>query len=168
MSTYSVYEHKTLGNTAIKNGFSTAGLFFPLIWSLYHKIWWLAAVLFPWAMMAAAMDSILSNLGGSPAGAIGAQLLFFHIPAGLIFGFSGNGLLKSALLKKGYQHAQDLQAQSPEDALGQMASNATPVAPPQVAPSHGLAEQLSRLNDLKLQGALSEAEYQTAKAKMLA
>ncbi|MBK9682645.1 MAG: hypothetical protein IPO59_04935 [Betaproteobacteria bacterium] len=95
MTTYAVYEHKVFGAKAVKNGFSAGGFFFPLIWSLMHKIWWLAAVLFPWGMIAAGMDSVLSNIGGNGAvGALLAQFFFYHLPAGLIFGFAGNGLLR--------------------------------------------------------------------------
>jgi len=166
MSKFAVYEHKTLGKKAVKEGFSAAGLFFPLIWSMYHKLWWLSAILLPWGMLAGAMNAILSNINKNDAvGFFLAQVLFFHIPAGLIFGFVGNGLLKSKLLKQGYQPVEVLEAQSPEDAVGQIASKAAPVS---VAPqASGLAEQISRLNDLKQQGALSESEYQAAKAKLL-
>lgn len=118
MTTYAVYQHKVFGKKAVKNGFSAGGFFFPLIWSLMHKTWWLAAVLFPWGMIAAAMDSALSNVGGNgPGGALFAQFIFYHLPAGLIFGFAGNGLLRAALEKQGYSKVQDLEAQSPEDAL---------------------------------------------------
>lgn len=79
MTTYAVYEHKVFGAKAVKNGFSAGGFFFPLIWSLMHKIWWLAAVLFPWGMIAAGMDSVLSNIGGN--GAVGALLAQFFLPS---------------------------------------------------------------------------------------
>lgn len=167
MKQFSVYEHQALGKKAVKNGFSAAGFFFPLIWSLYHKLWWLSAILFPWAMIAGAMDAALSNIGGhGPAGALVAQFMFFHIPAGLIFGVAGNGLHKSKLLKQGYQLTNTVEAQSPEDAIGQVALKAAPLTA--TAQSKGLAEQLSSLNDLKKQGALSDDEYQAAKGKLLA
>lgn len=167
MAKFSVYEHQTLGKKAVKDGFSAAGFFFPLIWSLYHKLWWLSAILFPWAMIAWRMDAALSNVGGNgPTGALIAQFMFFHIPAGLIFGFAGNGLLKSKLLKQGYQLTSTLDAQSPEDAIGKVALKAAPIEA--AALPKGLAEQLSSLNDLKQQGALSDDEYQAAKVKLLA
>jgi len=168
MATYAVYEHKILGKRAAKNGFSAAGLFFPLIWSLYNKLWWLAAVLFPWAMIAGAMDAALSSAGSSAGGALLAQMLFFHIPAGLIFGFAGNGILRNKLVNQGFSQIGAFEAMSPEDAIGKAAQNEAPkAATTPVSQSNGLAEQISRLNDLKQQGALSDVEYQAAKAKLL-
>lgn len=166
MSTYAVYEHKTLGKRAAKEGFSLAGLFFPIIWSMYHKLWWLAAILFPWALIAGAMDAILSNVGGNDAaGALLAQMLFFHIPAGLIFGFAGNGMLRNKLTTQGFHKIGSFEAMSPEDAIGKVASvEAMAIKTPQ---DSGLAEQISRLNELKKQGALSEDEFLSAKAKLL-
>ena len=166
MTKFYVYEHQTLGKRAVKDGFSAAGFFFPLIWSMYHALWWLSAILFPWAIIAAAMDAILSNVGGHGLlGALLAQTIFFHIPAGLLFGLSGNGLLKSKLQKQGYKVITIIEAQSPEDAIGQVATKVAPVN--NRLSSNSLADQLSSLNDLKKQGALSDAEYQSAKAKLL-
>lgn len=170
MTTYTVYEHKVFGKKAVKNGFSAGGFFFPLIWSLMHKIWWLAALLFPWGMIAAGMDAALSNIGGHGAGgALFAQFIFYHLPAGLTFGFAGNGLLRSALEKQGYVKLQDLDAQSPEDAL----AKAPPTRSTESASSASdqpsdLSAQITRLNELRQQGALSDAEYQAAKDKLLA
>lgn len=170
MTTFAVYEHKVFGKRAVKNGFSAGGFFFPLIWALMNKIWWLAAVLFPWGMIAAAMDSVLSNIGGNgPDGALIAQFLFYHLPAGLIFGFSGNGLLKSALEKQGYAKCLDVDALSPEDALAKTAPQAaTTTSTTSDKDNLDLATQIARLNDLRQQGALSDAEYQSAKTKLLA
>ncbi|MBK7276173.1 MAG: SHOCT domain-containing protein [Betaproteobacteria bacterium] len=170
MTTYAVYEHKVFGAKAVKNGFSAGGFFFPLIWSLMHKIWWLAAVLFPWGMIAAGMDSVLSNIGGNGAvGALLAQFFFYHLPAGLIFGFAGNGLLRAALEKQGYLKSQDLEAQSPEDALAKAASKSTKRSTaPASDQQSDLSTQITRLNELRRQGALSDAEYQAAKDKLLA
>lgn len=133
-----------------------------------NKVWWLAAVLFPWGMIAAGMDAALSNTGGhGPEGALFAQFVFYHLPAGILFGLTGNGLLRSALEKQGYTKRQDLVAQSPEDALAKAASP-TVATPPSASVSTDLAAQIARLNDLRQQGALTDAEYQSAKAKLLA
>lgn len=170
MTTYAVYEHKVFGKKAVKNGFSAGAFFFPLIWSLMNKVWWLAAVLFPWGGIAAAMDAALSNVGGNgPGGALFAQFIFYHLPAGLIFGFAGNGLLRSSLEKQGYTKLQDLGAQSPEDALAKAAGSAA-IAPPPTHPTvkSDLAAQISKLNDLRRQGALTDEEYQSAKSELLA
>lgn len=135
-----------------------------------HKIWWLAAVLFPWGMIAAGMDAALSNIGGHGAGgALLAQFMFYHLPAALIFGFAGNGLLRSALEKQGYVKLQDLDAQSPEDALAKApAALSARAASSQSGQQSDLSAQITRLNELRRQGALSDAEYQAAKDKLLA
>lgn len=170
MTTFAVYEHKVFGKRAVKNGFSAGGFFFTLIWALMNKIWWLAAVLFPWAMIAGAMDAVLSGRGGNgPGGALIAQFVFYHLPAGLIFGFAGNGLLKSTLEKQGYTKCLDVVALSPGDALAKTAPQvATTTSTATDKDSPDLATQIARLNDLRQQGALSDAEYQSAKTKLLA
>jgi hypothetical protein len=169
MTTYAVYEHNVFGRKAVKNGFSAGGFFFPLIWSLMHKIWWLAAVLFPWGMIAAAMDAALSNVGGRGlGGALLAQLMFYHLPAGTIFGFIGNGMLRASLEKQGYRKLKDIEALSPEDALARITTPVT--TKPNAAspnPATDISAQISRLNELRQQGALSNEEYQAAKEKIL-
>jgi len=170
MTTYAVYEHRVFGKKAVKNGFSAGGFFFPLIWSLMYKIWWLAAVLFPWGMIAAAMDLALSNIGGNGmTGALIAQFIFYHLPAGIIFGFTGNQMLRAVLKRQGYAKLLDIEAQSPEDALAKAATISThePMAPP-INQLSDLSTQITRLNELRQQGALTDAEYQTAKHKILA
>ena len=169
VTTFAVYEHKVFGKKSVKNGFSAGGFFFPIIWALINKIWWLAAVLFPWGMFATLMDRALSNNGGDAFGAFLAQFIFYHLPAGLIFGFSGNGLLRSSLEKQGYAKLLDIEALSPEDALAKTASQAPASAPTSSDKGQSdLAAQISRLNDLRQQGALSDAEYQSAKERLLA
>lgn len=169
MSTYAVYEHKTLGKRAVKEGFSAAGLFFPIIWSMYHKLWWLVSILFPWAMFAGATDAIFSNIGGNGLfGAMVMSTLFFHIPAGLIFGFAGNGILRNKLNTQGFHRVGSFEAMSPEDAVGKVISTEVPVTTAMKTPqTSGLSEQISRLNELKQQGVLSEDEFQAAKTKLL-
>ncbi|MBK7460561.1 MAG: SHOCT domain-containing protein [Betaproteobacteria bacterium] len=94
---------------------------------------------------------------------------FYHLPAGLIFGFAGNGLLRAALEKQGYLKSQDLEAQSPEDALAKAASKSTKRSTaPASDQQSDLSTQITRLNELRRQGALSDAEYQAAKDKLLA
>lgn len=127
MARYAVYEHKVLGRKAVKYGFSAGGFFVPLIWSLVKAIWWLAGVLLVWALIAGAMDAILSNVGGHDVvGVVIAQFLFYHLPAGLLFGFTGNALVRAALDRKGYEKRVDVDARSPEEAL----AKAAPTPPP--------------------------------------
>jgi len=173
MATYVVFEHKVFGKKAIKTGFSAGGFFFTLIWSLIHKMWPLATTLFIWAMVAGAMDAILSGYGGNgPSGAMFAQFVFYHLPAGLIFGFQGNSILKSQLLKQGYEKITEIEAKSVGDAIAKTADKSTVVqtasyAMKEAPQSCDLVEQITKLNNLRQQGALSEEEYQSAKAKLL-
>jgi hypothetical protein len=100
-----------------------------------------------------------------------AQFVFYHLPAGLIFGFQGNSILKSQLLKQGYEKISEIEAMSPEDALAKTTSSVPTQQQPSPAPSQSLpsdlAAQIAKLNDLRQQGALTDEEYQAAKAKML-
>ncbi len=173
MTSYVVFEHKLFGKKAVKAGFSAGGFFFTLIWALIHKMWPLATILFIWAMVAGSMDAVLSNVGGNgPGGAMLAQFLFYHLPAGLFFGFQGNSILKSHLLKQGYKKVVEIEAMSVEDALAKTAdkptfSQTTSYASQEAPQSSDLVEQLTKLNNLRQQGALNEEEYQSAKAKLL-
>ena len=155
-----------LGKGAVKYGLSAGGCFFPLIWSLYHKMWPHAAVLFIWAMVAGSMDAVLSSSGGHGFwGMMLAQFVFYHLPAALIYGFGGNWFLELRLRNQGYEQVAEIEALSVEDALAKTAPTSQPTSASQ--PPSGLAEQLAKLNDLHQQGALSDDEYQAAKAKLL-
>jgi hypothetical protein len=166
MSTYTVFEHKVFGKKAVKNGFSAGGCFLTGIWALYHKMWPLACILYIWASIAYGMNAVLSNIDkGSISGAMFSQFLFYHLPGALIFGFMGNGILKSRLKNQGYEQVAEVEALSVEDALAKTAPSSQPTSASQ--PPSGLAEQLAKLNDLRQQGALSDDEYQAAKAKLL-
>lgn len=172
MTTFAVFEHKVFGRKVVKNGFSVGGCFFTLLWALFHKMWPLAAILFIWSSIALSLDFVLSNRG-TMSNAMIAQFFLYHLPAGLIFGFSGNGFLRSRLIKQGYIKITEIEALSPEDALAK-ASTTSPIASvtqqtPAISqpPSSDLPEQIAKLNDLRQQGALTDEEYQSAKAKLL-
>lgn len=174
MTTYVVFEHKVLGKKAVKNGFSAGGGFITLLWSLYHKMWMLSVILFIWASIAWKLNDVFSNINkGDPGAALASQFISYHIPALLIFGFGGNGFLRSRLAKQGYEEIAKIEAMSPEDALAKTAGTSSVAAAslqqPEKSqqPSSDLAAQISKLNDLRQQGAISEEEYQSAKNKLL-
>ena len=74
-------------------------------------------------------------------------------------------MLRNKLTTQGFHKIGSFEAMSPEDAIGKAASvEAMAIKTPQ---DSGLAEQISRLNELKKQGALSEDEFLSAKAKLL-
>jgi hypothetical protein len=50
---------------------------------------------------------------------------------------------------------------------GGLAGGATPAPPGQPAPAEDPLDQLGKLNDLRQRGALTEAEFQAQKAKIL-
>ena len=138
------------------------------IWTLYHKMWVHAVVLYIWAGLTAGLgvDQGLKAM-------MSAQFFLYHLPISLLYGLKGNQWLASHLRKLGYEQTTDVEALSPEDALAKAAIPSQTSIPFQhvtdsSSPSStGLAEQLARLNALHQQGALSGEEYQAAKAKLL-
>jgi len=171
MATYAVFEHRVFGKKAVKNGFAAGAGGFPIIWALNHKMWPLALLFFLWAVIATAMNYFLSNINKTDLfGFMVAQVLFYHLAAFFIVGFLGNSILRSRLVTQGYQKISEIEAMSPEDALAKIAGP-SPAPQPSLVPSQplpsDLAAQISKLNDLRRQGALTDAEYQAAKNKLL-
>lgn len=172
MATYAVFEHRVFGRKAVKNGFAAGAGGFPIIWALNHKMWSLALLFFLWAVVATSMNYFLSNINKTDLfGFLLAQILFYHLAAFFIVGFLGNSILRSRLLMQGYQKISEIEAMSPEDALAKMASLSPAVQHSSPAPSQSLptdlAAQISKLNDLRKQGALTDEEYQSAKTRLL-
>jgi hypothetical protein len=120
-------------------GFSWPGFFFGPIWLLIKGLWG-HAILY--------VLVTLATLG------FGAIVLWF------LYGFMGNGLHKSLLLKRGYL----TKAQ-----LGGRTAGATN-SPPSLS-SATTADPIQRLKDLadlRDRGVLSESEFQAQKAKVVA
>lgn len=172
MATFVVFEHRVFGRKAVKNGFSVEAGGFPIIWAVSHKEAPLALLFFLWAVVATSMNYFLSNVHKTDLfGFLLAQFLFYHLAAYFIVGFFGNSILRSRLLMQGYQKISEIEAMSPEDALAKMASLSPAVQHSSPALSQplptDLAAQISKLNDLRQQGALTDLEYQAAKNKLL-
>jgi hypothetical protein len=116
-------------------GFSWPAFFFGPIWLLIKGLWGHAIIY----ILAA-----LVTVGW------GAPLLWF------VYGFMGNGLHRSDLLKKGY--LTSAQAAVPKEAT---------TAAPSMSPGDPI-QRLKDLADLRDRGALTDAEFQTQKAKIVA
>jgi hypothetical protein len=167
MNTYEVFEHKLLGVKAVKQGFSLGGCFLTLIWLLYHRHWFYASLVFVWG-------SLIFLIAAKERNFWAVIFLYDMLPMSVIFGVWGNSFLKKHLLKQGYEKTAEVKAVSPEQALAMVTTaksqpelkDQTSVPDQNLAQSD-LATQIGKLNDMFKQGAISEAEFQLAKEKLL-
>jgi hypothetical protein len=137
MSTKSEVLYHAVNNSEEQTweGFSWPAFFFGPIWLLIKGLWGhaLAYVLV-----------VIATAG------FGAFVLWF------VYGFMGNGLHKSLLLKKGYL----------TKAQADTGLHTQRVAP--AATAGDAIQRLKDLADLRDRGVLSEAEFQAQKAKLVA
>jgi hypothetical protein len=78
----------------VKDGFAWAALVFTLLWTLWHRMWIVAAIVFSTTAAVAAFASWL-GLGDAPVN-------LASLAVGLILGFEGNDLRRWSLARRGY------------------------------------------------------------------
>jgi hypothetical protein len=79
----------------VKDGFAWAALVFTLLWTLWHRMWIVAAIVFSTTAAIAALASWL-GLGDAPVN-------LASLAVGLILGFEGNDLRRWSLARQGYE-----------------------------------------------------------------
>lgn len=79
----------------VKDGFAWPALVFTLLWTLWHRMWIVAAIVFSTTAAVAALASWL-GLGDAPVN-------LASLAVGLILGFEGNDLRRWSLARQGYE-----------------------------------------------------------------
>ncbi|NWF72901.1 MAG: DUF2628 domain-containing protein [Nitrospirae bacterium] len=123
MKTFNVYRHPIQGLEAVKVGFSWPAASAGPIWMLLKQLWGLSGV---WVAMYFALSLIETVVDMSEPG--GAQALVYlllvagYLALGLIPGLKGNKWREKNLARRGFQMLGTVQAETPEAAMSQMAS----------------------------------------------
>jgi hypothetical protein len=76
----------------VKEGFCWPALFVPLLWTLWHRMWWEALALLVFALAVGALDRLA---GGALPALLGVALQLW-------FGLQGNDLRRWALARQGW------------------------------------------------------------------
>ena len=98
MAIYSVHKRPTArvdDAIFVKDGFAWAALVFMLLWTLWHRMWIVAAIVFSTTAAVAALASWL-GLGDAPVN-------LASLAVGLVLGFEGNDLRRWSLARQGYE-----------------------------------------------------------------
>ena len=93
----------------LKDGFSFLAFLFTALWALWHRMWFVGALIFGgWILLEAALA-----LSGAPD----ELRLIVSLAFSIIVGFGGNDWLSAALVKRGYVLAGVVVAPRSESAL---------------------------------------------------
>lgn len=119
-----VYRHASGAMEIVKNGWSWPGMYFAAFWALYKQLWVLGAGALIGTFVIAAI------FGNAPI----VDLFYFGIL--FFFGFKGNELFATNLIKKGYVKGESVEAASKEAALATLGSKPSQMPPlaPQASP----------------------------------
>jgi hypothetical protein len=118
-----VYHHPTQGYEAVKQGFSWPAFFFGLIWMLVKRLWGFAGLWFLAYVGLALIEAVTDAAQSEP----GAQALVYLMLAGgyfalwLVPAFKGNSWRVANLTKRGYELIREVNAETPEAAVAQVA-----------------------------------------------
>jgi len=123
MKTFRVYSHPTHGHEAVKQGFSWPAFFFGFFWMLVKRLWGLAALWF----LAFVGLSVIERVADAAQTEPGAQALVYLILAvgyfalWLVPAFKGNSWRTANLAKRGHELVREVQAETPDVAVAQVA-----------------------------------------------
>jgi Protein of unknown function (DUF2628) len=123
MKTFNVYRHPIQGLEAVKVGFSWPAASAGPIWMLLKQLWGLSGL---WVAMYFALSLVETVVDISEPG--GAQALVYlllvmgYLALGLVPGFKGNKWREKNLVRRGFQMLGTVQAETPEAAMSQMAT----------------------------------------------
>jgi len=120
MKTFDVYKHPIHGLQAVKRGFGWPAFLFTVIWAFVKRMWELGAALFAAFIILAAIETFLEGKGYTNGISIAyiAQLSIY-----IIVGIKGNEWRGNHLLKRGFEHIQTVEAETPDAAMGATASS---------------------------------------------
>lgn len=113
MRTYTVHANASLPRDEtrfcfVKEGIAWGALVSPLIWFLYHRLWWEAAITFAL--------SVLLALGGDALSMSENAVLVAGIMLQFLIAFEANDLRRLALSRRAYQSVAVIHAQNEAEA----------------------------------------------------
>ena len=122
MKTFNVYRHPLQGLEAVKVGFSWPAASAGPIWMLVKQLWGLSAL---WIALYLSLSLVETDTDKSEPGGTQA-LVYLHLVAGyvalsLIPGLKGNQWREKNLVRRGFEMARRVQAETPEAAISQVA-----------------------------------------------
>lgn len=90
----------------VKDGFAWPALFFPLLWTLWHRLW---LVFLGYLAVAVAVEAMSAAAGGPAIGAVAALFA-------LLFAFEANALRRWTLERRGWTFAAAVSGSTQEEA----------------------------------------------------
>ena len=123
MKTFQIYKHPSLGNEAVKIGFSWPAFFFGFIWMLTCNLWGKAGLFFGLYVVASIIEKATDTATDS-----GLQAMVYLVLAAgyfaiwLVPAFQGNSWRVANLVSRGFQLTATVQAETKDAAIAQ-ASN---------------------------------------------
>jgi hypothetical protein len=121
MASYDVFKDANGRRYAVKAGYNFFAFFFSYIWALFSKLWVIAIVLM---ILSAALNKLFNySIHQYHAMDNSIYLYIAFIILGAIFyimyniGKHGNKWLKDDMLKRGYEHLGNIEAQSKNEAI---------------------------------------------------
>jgi hypothetical protein len=121
MRTFDVYKHPTKGYEAVKQGFSWPAFFFTIIWTFVKRLWGHGLAIMGILMVLIIMETAFTesrNEGAAMLALLGQFGLF------AVAGFNGNDWRRRNLAKRGYLRVASVSGETPDSAVGQLASGA--------------------------------------------
>jgi hypothetical protein len=123
MKTFNMYRHPIQGLEAVKVGFSWPAASAGPRWMLVKQLWGLSGL---WVAMYFALSLVETVVDRSePGGAEAVVYLLLvagYLALGLVPGFKGNKWREKNLVRRGFQMLGTVQAETPEAAMSQMAT----------------------------------------------
>ena len=118
MKTFDVYKHPTQGHEAVKRGFSWPAFFFTWIWAFIKKLWGMGL-----AFIGIMLVLVIIETEFEQEGSEGGVLIMLLLELGVFiwFGVKGNEWRNKNLKKRGYEHIQTLEAETPDAAISSVA-----------------------------------------------
>ena len=111
MKHYRIFEHPAGNIEAVKLGWSWPAFFFPVIWALFKKMWWLGGCVFAFSFLAFLLpDEALYE------SAILDVIAVIEIVLRFIFGVNGNRWRENNLQSRGYDYKETRTAENPDGA----------------------------------------------------
>ena len=126
VKTFRVYHHPILGYEVVKVGFSWPALFLGLIWMSAKGLWGLAGLWLLSYIALAIIEASTYDVSNHSAQAIlSLTLVGLYLVLSLVPGIKGNAWHATNLTRRGYRMINEVQANTPEDALRMTQSPST-------------------------------------------
>ncbi|HEY3196588.1 MAG TPA: DUF2628 domain-containing protein [Nitrospirales bacterium] len=118
MNTFQIYHHPTLGDEAIKVGFSWPAFFLGPVWMLRKRLWGLAVLWFLIYVILSVIEASTVAVSNRTEGIMfSVMMVGLYTALWLVPGIKGNAWRATNLTRRGYRISNEVQANTAEDAL---------------------------------------------------